>query len=50
MAQPAQDPDAIQNADDLPIGDFPSTNTMPVRDGVRPVSQDPKLFEDDGEF
>lgn len=37
--------------ENLPVGEFPGTNTEPVLDGIRPVSQDPNLFADeDGEY
>jgi hypothetical protein len=32
--------------EDLPLGEFPGTNTQPVLDGIEHVPQDPSLFAD----
>lgn len=34
-------------AADFPVGDFPGTNTEPVIDGIKPVSQTTNLFGDE---
>lgn len=35
--------------EDLPLGEFPGTNTKPVINGIRSVPQDPNLFADQDE-